>query len=128
MALDNIDGILTDLPTFLMWGGLGLLRWVGFAEVRWFERKGWSTQKKEMGGTGPDATIVATDAHDAFNFGLALTRKHGTLVIVGVMLCDLETAVEAMNMVVTTKDEVELMLEDCRAEAHSGKMVLKVLA
>ncbi|KAF8519021.1 chaperonin 10-like protein [Hysterangium stoloniferum] len=123
--------------------------------------KGVEHAKKEMGGTGPDATIVATDADDAFNFGLALTRKHGTFVIVGLpksgaitvpwqilvfrnitvkgsMLCDPETAVEAVNMVVTKEiqiktrgyslEEVECMLEDYRAEAHSGKMVLKVSA
>ncbi|PWZ01812.1 GroES-like protein [Testicularia cyperi] len=38
---------------------------------------------EELGGSPADATIVATDVLAAFEFGLAITKSHGLLVVVG---------------------------------------------
>jgi len=45
--------------------------------------KGVDFAKKEIGGEGADATLMATDAIPAHEYGLQLTRKHGTFVVIG---------------------------------------------
>ncbi|KAF8587918.1 GroES-like protein [Ramaria rubella] len=45
--------------------------------------KGIDNAIKELGGEGVDASIIAADANAAFEFGLDLTRKHGTFVAIG---------------------------------------------
>ncbi|GJJ14585.1 hypothetical protein Clacol_008851 [Clathrus columnatus] len=41
----------------------------------------WALQ--EIGGEGVDATLMATDAIPAYSYGLQLTKKHGTFVVMG---------------------------------------------
>jgi hypothetical protein len=38
---------------------------------------------KEIGGEGVDATLLATDAIPAYEYGLHITRNHGTFVVIG---------------------------------------------
>jgi len=45
--------------------------------------KGVDFAKKEIGGEGVDATLMATDAIPAHEYGLQLTRKHGKFVVIG---------------------------------------------
>ena len=45
--------------------------------------KGVEYALNEIGGNGADATLMATDAIPAHEYGLQLTRKHGTFVVIG---------------------------------------------
>jgi len=45
--------------------------------------KGIEFALKEIGGEGVDATLMATDSIPAHEYGLNLTRKHGTFVVIG---------------------------------------------
>ncbi|KAF8577532.1 GroES-like protein [Ramaria rubella] len=45
--------------------------------------KGVDFALQEIGGEGVDATLMATDAIPAHEYGLMLTRKHGTFVVIG---------------------------------------------
>jgi len=45
--------------------------------------KGVEYALKEIGGEGVDATLMATDALPAYEYGLQLTKKHGTLIVIG---------------------------------------------
>ncbi|KIJ35816.1 hypothetical protein M422DRAFT_61229 [Sphaerobolus stellatus SS14] len=45
--------------------------------------KGVEYALKEIGSEGADATLMATDAIPAYEYGLQLTRKHGTFVVIG---------------------------------------------
>lgn len=45
--------------------------------------KGVEYALKQIGGEGVDATLMATDALPAYEYGLRLTRKHGTFIVIG---------------------------------------------
>jgi len=45
--------------------------------------KGIEYALKEVGGQGADATLMATGYIPAYEYGLQLTRKHGTFVVIG---------------------------------------------
>jgi hypothetical protein len=45
--------------------------------------KGVEYALKEIGGEGVDATLVATDAIPAYEYGLHITKNHGTFVVIG---------------------------------------------
>jgi hypothetical protein len=45
--------------------------------------KGIEYALKEIGGEGVDATLMATDAIPAHEYGLHITKKHGTFVVIG---------------------------------------------
>jgi len=46
--------------------------------------KGVEYALREIGGEGVHASIIAADSNTAFDFGLALTKKHGLLIAIGI--------------------------------------------